>query len=798
MADFQGDIVRLSALLTRANEPSKALQLVIELNDALARQVKRRKPHSAVANALQIHLRHVAVHLAPRLTLQQAKAIIDDVLLASWLPCATAITAITATLTDLQIHAQTKRVIRRISTQLASQSFLCRCMKEEVDNPSHVASMLVSFPNHFANAMQGAIPTELQSEAWGAAITTAIFTASRLNQALATAVLDKLLATTSVAAIAHIVLPHVSLAAVPTLIAGLSQHSQRRLLETLLLRATASDGDATRDLMAVLLEHHGQCTRLLHRQLFAQPLSSPVKFVTVVMLLDDKPGLFSFASNMFADALQLWGKRSFVEGGDPSLHASLSQVLVLLSQWMPPSLLMDHVQDVMAGVQNHIACTHASKRTIGLAAAEVLVRHGMPQAEHKLDFKLHPEEDGVQLVRALIGLPEPSWDTLPTSSVKSQAAAAAEEAEPPSSAHVDSSGDDQRRSTARDPDLDSDDDSDGSDDEFASFAAPVPPAGPRYIRDAIDGLKIKDSDFEKWKLNLTALPDLIAQRPGELKHLTVELLRRAIHMQNEYNYEHFDSIIQRILLEVGSAHPLATARYLTSQFYVEEYSLHHRRLMLQALVGVALRVSGRDKETGEPSSASMTSKPEGSVEDGERSEKPAESAEAIIQARLAKKTRRFGSKPPPVDQGTANPFAAIAGEFFFPLLAKHDVSIRTLKLQSDDQWLLAALIRALGLFMQCAGVCPILNRMAITYIEFMLSTPPSSDVIIIQALATSLIMLVQTLASATTTLDAVAMATPSLVTWLKDTVSQVHDPSVQRLLVITQSLLLESAASLGE
>jgi len=39
-------------------------------------------------------------------------------------------------------------------------------------------------------------------------------------------------------------------------------------------------------------------------------------------------------------------------------------------------------------------------------------------------------------------------------------------------------------------------------------------------------------------------------------------------------------------------------------------------------------------------------------------------------------------------------------------------------LQGDDQWLFAALIKALGVFMQCAGRCSLLNRMATTYIEY--------------------------------------------------------------------------------
>jgi len=129
----------------------------------------------------------------------------------------------------------------------------------------------------------------------------------------------------------------------------------------------------------------------------------------------------------------------------------------------------------------------------------------------------------------------------------------------------------------------------------------------------------------------------------------VELLRRAIHLRNEYNFDEFDTVVDSILLEAGAAEPLQAARYLTAQFYEEEYSLHHRRLILTALVNIALRVSGRD------SSSLQTDKPAHTTAKriAQEPAAPLPSAEEIIQARLAKKTRRFASATRLPPQGTA-------------------------------------------------------------------------------------------------------------------------------------------------
>eukprot|EP00045_Choanoeca_perplexa_P008249 m.76014 g.76014 ORF g.76014 m.76014 type:complete len:777 (-) comp14418_c0_seq1:86-2416(-) len=771
MATSAANTVLLCTQITRCPNSLDALPLLDQLHKELYSLSQDSSGHSTALTVLRFYLDHVAAVIAPRLAQKQVHDVLDTVFLSDGVPASLALIATAAMLDEHSIQPQTKRSIRRYTSQWSAKSFHHRLFCEKIEQPTHIAKLLVSFPSRFANAMQGALTPGLKPSAWHASIIQGFLLADQAcNLILAAAALDKLLASTPADDVAAQLWSHLSTPTVRNAVAKLPVHSQHKLLQALLELGCRGDC-LTLTALAFFVDYAQPCFDILQRRLTNRPVDSP-SFCRLVVLLSNKTTDHAPAITMFTTALQLWGKARFVQSGDPSVHACLTEVLTLLSVWLDANSLNGSVTDLMSGVQQHLSCSIAPTRMRGLAAAEVMVRTLLPTVAEGLDLKLPKDDPDVARIRDLAALPLPTLDSLSEATSLADTATPAEPVANTSQARLDE-------------ELDSDDD---SEDEVEPYTTQAVPTGPRYIRDAVEELKLKDSDFETWKMHLSALPKLIAQRPGELKHLAVELLRRAILLTNEYNFDEFDTLIDDILLETGSAEPLQAARYLTAQFYEEEYSLHHRRLILTALVNIALRVSGRNPKTTQAVSTSPGEHPP------QDHDAPVQTADQIIQARLAKKTRRFASKTRPAPEGTINPFASVAGEFFFPLLAQHDVAVRTLKMQGDDQWLFAALIKALGVFIQCAGPCRMLNRMGSAYLEFMLAASPRSSPVLLHALTSSFVMLLQAIGE-DLQLDALVMAAPSILSWLQEASDHAQDPRLQQLLLLSKALLSRHAGA---
>ncbi|EDQ92251.1 uncharacterized protein MONBRDRAFT_31367 [Monosiga brevicollis MX1] len=417
------------------------------------------------------------------------------------------------------------------------------------------------------------------------------------------------------------------------------------------------------------------------------------------------------------------------------LAGILAQLPHNLSAWPPllTKLTNLHARKLLQALFNTIKTLLAlrslrkhSRPPVSLALAEQLAVKvfqsndspptGDAEAPFHLDFDLNAEDPLVQAVRELAAGPLPPVDDerlAPTSSEatapRTGAVAGSEDAASPAPA-------------SGSPSVQPTEEAWDSDDEFEplpAYAQPMP-TGPRYLRDALEVLGEKDVAFERWLEGLKSLAELTAQQPADLAELAVPLLRRLLRLENSFNEQTFDGLKQTIMVNIVVAQPTLSAPFLTTTFFEEEMALQHRDLLLTVINGAAQRLSGRslldDQHT--PPAAPSTTSTATSVDPSSKPPDQPATPEAIIQARLAQKTRRFHSRARATEWGRANAFAEIGPQLFYPLVAYHDRRVRTMRLMEDDTWLLANLIRTLSTIIYCMGPA-LANAHAIsTYIEW--------------------------------------------------------------------------------
>ncbi|EGD80552.1 hypothetical protein PTSG_11688 [Salpingoeca rosetta] len=267
--------------------------------------------------------------------------------------------------------------------------------------------------------------------------------------------------------------------------------------------------------------------------------------------------------------------------------------------------------------------------------------------------------------------------------------------------------------------------------------------------------------------------------------LAVPALRRLLIADNEFQLPDFEQNRTQALIGVVYHCPHASAAFLIEQFYTTELSLGHRRLILNTLVLGAVRLSGRNP-TAQDTTASLGVHDASTATAPKADEKDERemTADEIVQQRLEKKTRRFHpsffDKTRRQPSSQHNRFHDVAGEFFFPLIAKYDQPIRTMRMLEQDMFMLSLLLRALGTCMYCAAFAPIFPRMAMTFCEFALSLLYITDADMHQALLSALLMMVEC-APAHLLLTDLRPFLTELRCWIEEVMESSPAPECRRL-----------------
>lgn len=179
---------------------------------------------------------------------------------------------------------------------------------------------------------------------------------------------------------------------------------------------------------------------------------------------------------------------------------------------------------------------------------------------------------------------------------------------------------------------------------------------PKYIRDLIDGFN-EQKDFKVWHGSLEASESLIkSQLPNDDVSFAIELLTLLISMERQFYLENFESLRYLSAVAVVNVYPYECAKHLCHLFYesVGKYSVSHRMLILNVLMGSAKELSGIQE-----------------VEDKQQKQQAEMNTskywEDIIRKRVQQKTRIISNRRAPI-KCQSNRFVSVADAFFFPLI----------------------------------------------------------------------------------------------------------------------------------
>uniref|UniRef100_A0A0M3I7N2 Telomere_reg-2 domain-containing protein n=1 Tax=Ascaris lumbricoides TaxID=6252 RepID=A0A0M3I7N2_ASCLU len=227
---------------------------------------------------------------------------------------------------------------------------------------------------------------------------------------------------------------------------------------------------------------------------------------------------------------------------------------------------------------------------------------------------------------------------------------------------------------------------------------------PNYIRDCMEAL-YENENCAKFEAAFDVLNQFIRKRALGYEDIVEELIMRLVFLEDRFNTNNFTERRCEMIVScmVMSAH---LAPMLIDLMYSRRCAMCNRYLILNALAKAASELSNPVRKViGESASATV----ELTNEEGSKSWRE------VVDERVEKKTRRFGSGVCNKVIPQKNRFAEFASGFLRPLLAIYQHR-EHLDLQRRDSALLAKILSTCAHIMQCAGNCPNAPRLA-TWLE---------------------------------------------------------------------------------
>ncbi|KER19147.1 ATPase, AAA family [Opisthorchis viverrini] len=421
--------------------------------------------------------------------------------------------------------------------------------------------------------------------------------------------------------------------------------------------------------------------------------------------------------------LHLWADSTAIQAASVEQRVYTSQALASwftdfhspvaskLSIKISDSLMLP---DILSGISSHLASPRIEIRTIGMAVGEWLVSLIKLPCDDGQCGSLQFEYEDLEVIKRIkpLFVPFPAFptDTTDTTSVVSE------------SDFTEKCQAIEARSDKPTSDVDSDDEPDSLDPNHSPFVHLPRRSGqpkmvssvlssyrkPRYLRECLDGMLCsKPEDNHISVACYTSAEELIYAHPNAARELVNDFAHVFVHMDLPSCPEEskLASCRHAALVALGTVAPKECARYLTNEFCQSTCSVGQRQNIISAITDIACQLSSDgnvDKKAGVSPSHADDSTPK-----------------SLMSSKLVSQTRRFCSHRPPKPQ-TINQFAAVAGEFFFPLLRSIPqlfAGSHTGTFAHQDASLLANLVASLAVVYMCARLSSVQARMASELLE---------------------------------------------------------------------------------
>jgi hypothetical protein len=244
------------------------------------------------------------------------------------------------------------------------------------------------------------------------------------------------------------------------------------------------------------------------------------------------------------------------------------------------------------------------------------------------------------------------------------------------------------------------------DDELIPYSSDSRPViEPLYLHQAIERLNETgdEGSLESQRSCLQALPDVLGRAPADVDMLINPLLTSLLFLENRFNFGDFDLLRKRAMIAACCVRPAAAAVSLSGRLYDQSTSHGCKNDILWVMMESARSLSGRVGKADRATAASLG---------------PASSPATLEQT--GKIQREWGKRASRRKSTIRNRFNAAAPTFIYSILGGFAVTRDQEELwgHSGSAGLLARIITALAVFVECAELAPTAPAFAQDVMEF--------------------------------------------------------------------------------
>ena len=242
--------------------------------------------------------------------------------------------------------------------------------------------------------------------------------------------------------------------------------------------------------------------------------------------------------------------------------------------------------------------------------------------------------------------------------------------------------------------------------------AETSPSRPFYLHDALAGVK-DQNNYKKVEICIRTLPSLIKElakstySSNELHNNVGYLLRTLLAVDNYFGLEDFEYCRSQSLHAACVKSPVLSVRFLSKVVFAQEQTVGTRLTVLDYLSEAVMELAGiaANKEDNTQTRRKLSAKTDHNHGESQMITKK----DGTVRPR----TRRWSSRRnSPSRTYKTNTFAEIAGEYFFPFIARLRDPSSGVDPFGYDSLFLGHLIRYLAIVVESAYLSPKIQRMA--------------------------------------------------------------------------------------